>query len=146
MPGTGNHSDPYISFIQDDFYEEADTVQVDLGQESVTRRIWEYDQNDSIRYFARINPLGSEEKFLEQRGERFGEAVYAAFDDFLEGDEEVFIHKERGWKKADSEPGAAARQTLYSLGSGADETFYSSAVEAVEELAFEDCTGVRSEI
>ncbi|MFB6242135.1 MAG: hypothetical protein ABEJ36_05050 [Candidatus Nanosalina sp.] len=140
------HRDPYISFMQDDFHESDGVVQVDLTEDSVTRRIWEYDQNDAIRYFARVNPLGSEEKFLEQRGERFGEALYTAFDDFLDGQEDVFMYPGQGWKKVDSEPGAAARQALYSLGNGSEQEFYCAAQEAVEELAFEESLAAKSEI
>lgn len=132
------HRDPYIEFMKDDLHESDGVVQVDLTEDSITRRIWEYDQNDAIRYFARINPLGSEESFLEQRAKRFGEALYTAFDDFLDGQEDVFMYRERGRKKVGGEPGAAARQTLYSLGRGSEQVFYRAALEAVEKEAFDE--------
>lgn len=138
-------SNPYLSFVQDDFYRENGQVHVYLGEDSVTRRMWEYEQNDFMRYFARVNPLGSEEKFLEARGELFGETLYEAYDDFLEG-EEVLIHKENCGKSAGDNPGAAARQTLYSLGRGSNADFYSSALEAVEDEVTSESLASASEI
>lgn len=138
--------DPYVAFFQDDFTAEEGILHVDLQEDSVTRRIWEYDQNDFFRYVARWNPLGSEEKFLEDRGERFGRSLYTAFDDFMDGEDEVVIYTTQGGKKSRAEPASAARQSLYSLGSGSDANFYSSALETVEEEAFNGSVASVSEI
>lgn len=120
-------------------------MHVNLGEDSVTRRMWDYEQKDFMRYFARVNPLGSEEKFMEDRGEVFGETLYDAYDDFLDG-EEVLIHKEDVGKSAGSDPGAAARQTLYSLGRDSNPDFYSSALETVENKATSEVLATTSEI
>lgn len=144
MLGNTN-SNPYVDFMQDDFYRDNGRVRVDLGEESFTRRMWEYEQKDFMRYFARFNPLGSEEKFLEARGEVFGETLYAAYEDFLDG-EDVLIHKEKGGKFAGDDSGAAARETLYSLGRDSNADFYSSALEAVEDEATSEALAAVSEI
>ena len=137
---------PYIHLVQADFQREEGSLQVFLGDESVTRRMWEYEQNDLKRYLARWNPLGSEEKFMEDRGEVFGEPLYISYDDFLDEEDEVLIYRERGVKSVDADPGAASRQTLYSLGNGADRDFYLAALETVEELGFTESVAARSEI
>ncbi|MFB6116134.1 MAG: hypothetical protein ABEK10_01365 [Candidatus Nanosalina sp.] len=142
----GTETNPYVSFVQDDFYRQDGQIQVYMGKDSITRRMWDYEQNDLLRYVARWNPLGSEQKFLEDRGEVFGETLYTAYRDFLEDDEEVLICRERGVKNVEAEPGAAARETLRSLGRGSEREFYLSALKEIEKLSFTESVGAESEI
>lgn len=139
-------ANPYVSFVQDDFWRENSQIHAYIGEDSITRRMWEYEQNDLMRHIARWNPLGSEQKFLQDRGEVFGETVYTAYEDFLEDDDEVLVYRERGVKEVAAEPGAAARETLYSLGRDSNRDFYLSALEEVEELSFNESVEARSEI
>ncbi len=139
-------ANPYVSFVQEDLWRHGNQIHAYIGEDSITRRMWDYEQNDMMRHIARWNPLGSEEKFLQDRGEVFGETVYTAYSDFLEDEEEVLVYRERGVKNVDAEPGAAARETLYSLGRGSEPDFYLSALEEVEELSFTESVEARSEI
>jgi hypothetical protein len=139
-------ANPDVSFVQEDLWRENGQAHAYIGEDSITRRMWGYEQNDLMRHIARWNPMGSEDKFLEDVGEAFGETLYTAYSDFLEDEEEVLVYRERGVKNVEAEPGAAARETIYSLGRGSEPEFYLSALEKVEELSFPESVEARSEI
>lgn len=142
----GSDRDPYVDLNQNDFYREDDMIQVDLSEDSVTRRLMEYDQNDFMRYVAKKNPLGSEELFLEERGSRFGKSVYSAFDELLESFDEIYIFHDSRWEGTGDDPRQVACNVLNKLESDMDQIFYESAMNAVEEYAFEEGIRVESEI
>lgn len=137
---------PYINMVKQDVYRQEDQVRIYMGENSVTRRLWEYEQNDFMRYIARWNPLGSEEKFLEKRGELFGETVYNSYDESVSLEDEVIMCSESYSRETESDPGTLARQTVNILGENSEAEFYQAALEEVERLTFTESVKVKSEI
>jgi len=141
-------SNPYISLVEEDMLVEENRVHVNLGEDSVTRRVWDYEQNDFKRYFARHNPLGSEEKFMELRGEVIGETIYSAFEKIL-GEEEprqIYFHYDQGSGSISADPESASVQTIRMLGKSSERSFYRSALETVQDEAYSEASAQSSEI
>jgi len=137
--------DPYVGMIQGDIYEEDDMIHIDLSNDSVTRRLVEYDQNDLMRYIAQKNPLGSEDLFLSERGSRLGRSVYNAVEEVVE-EQEAYIFDEDTWTKAGEDSRQIACEVIFSLREDMNQVFYESAVNSIEEYAFEEATAMKSEI
>jgi len=142
----GSGEDPYINMIQYDMHSDEDMIHFNLSEESNTRRISDYDQNVVFRYFARYNPIGSEELHLEDLGERFGKAVYSSFDQVMDEDTEIYMLNDSTWNKAGEDPREVACEVIFSLRDEMDQVFYQSAMESVEQYAFENELRPRSEI
>ena len=141
-------SNPYISLVEEDMLVEESRVHVNLGEDSMTRRVWDYEQNDFKRYFARHNPLGSEEKFMERRGELIGETIYSAFEKIL-GEEEprqIYFHYDQGHESLSGDPESASVQTIRMLGKSSERSFYRSALETVQDEAYSEASAQSSEI
>lgn len=141
-----SNRNPYLDMIQSDFYQQEDMIQVDLSEDSVTRRLMEYDQNDLLRYVARKNPLGSEKMFLEDRGNRLGESVYSAFEDTMSGVDEVYVFDDSTWTKAGEDPREVACEVVFTFKNDMNQVFYEAAMESIEEYAFQEGLRVESEI
>lgn len=141
-------SNPYISLVEEDILVEDNEVHVNLGDDSVTRRVWDYEQNDFKRYFARHNPLGSEEKFMERRGEVIGETIYSTFEKILGEEEsrEIFFHYDQGCESSSGDPESASVQMIRMLEKSSERNFYRSALETVQDEAYSEATANSSEI
>lgn len=127
--------DPYVEVMRNDMHVGDGRTVFNASRGSVSKRIWEYDQNDFLRYVASVNPLGSEDKFLEKRGDRFGNALYETVRTELEG--EVWLYTEGSERNLGEDPVDITLGIIDFLGTDSDPRFYTGAVKAVGENYFE---------
>lgn len=124
---------------ESDLQHWGEELRINLGEGSVMRRMWEYDQNDFMRHLARNNPIGSEKKFLEHRGERFGETVYSVLESALDEDKEVYLVNNGETQRYRSTDAAKmSREIINSLAENAEPDFYESALEALERQSYNE--------
>lgn len=132
--------------FKSDIRSRGDEISIDLGEESVIRRTWDYDHNDLLRYVARANPYGSEEMFLKQRGKMFGEALYSSMEEVLEDEKEVYMVKEEETNRMrSSDPREISWRILDALAGEKDIVFYEAALDSLPREERDESKEYRAE-
>jgi len=124
--------DPYAAIMEEDMYQEDGIFQVYLGEDSIIRRVASYDQSGPIHFFARKNPLGSEEKVREEFGEGFGESLYTAVENQMDDpvDKTVLV-ADRKSVTVEADPVYTSLAILSTFKGQLDETYLNEADNAV---------------
>lgn len=141
-------SDPYVHMMEEFIHTNTEGPDImDVSEDTFTYRAMEYGQNGLIPKLAEMNPLGSREKSLREKGERFGEALYSAVDrnvdpeyraEPLEGsgemeDERMLIAGDDYLESARPNPAVVTGRAIEMLSPEMEKPFYEGAMEAVME-------------
>lgn len=138
--------DPYVYMMEELIHTDTEGPDImDVSEDTFIYRAMEYDQNGLTQHLGEINPFGSREKSLREKGERFGEALYNAVDrstdlDYheepFEGsgemeDERMLIAGDDHLESARPNPAAVTGRAIEILSPEMEKPFYEGAIEAV---------------